>query len=213
MIDRYLDELARTLPCAGRTRRRIMLEAEDHLRESAAEAERRGASPQEAEAEAVRRFRPARAVARSYATLVAATALQRAALALVAGLVLAVPVAYGLSEILLPPATWAGDEPPPALRWKRDAVALLAGLAAGAAALAYGLVRLGRIGIGAGAGACAAAALTVAGALGTALAVGWSERVPGAAGAWVATGAATAALVLPGLALGAAALARRRAAR
>ena len=213
MIARFLLELEDALPRAGRMRRRVLLEAADHLREAAAEAERGGASREEAEIEAVRRFGDARTVARSYARLAAATSVRRAVLVLTAGLALAVPVVYGLSENLLPPATWAGDELPQALGWKRNAMALLFGLSFVAAGLAYGIAYLGRMRLAVVVAASAAAALAVAVGFGTALAVEWAERVPGAGGAFVAAGAAAAALVSPAFVLGGAAASHWKAAR
>ena len=203
MIERFLGELADALPGGRRTRRSILLEAEDHLREAAADAARRGLPQQEAEAEAIRRFGDVRAVARAHAALAAATGLRRAALALVVGLVVALPISYLISENLLPPATWSGDELPAALRWKRDVALLLTALAAGAAATAYALARLGRVRLAGAAVAGAGAAVSLAGGLVTFLAVEWSQRVPGAGGAWLATGAATAVLLAPAVLFGA----------
>ncbi|MBD0349218.1 MAG: hypothetical protein ICV59_08700 [Thermoleophilia bacterium] len=202
MIEPFLRQLADALPGDRRARRRILVEVEDHLRTAAAEAERRGLSRDEAEAEAVRRFGDVRTVAAGFGPLALATALRRAALALLAALLVAFPVAYGLTENLLPPATWVGDEPPPALRWKRGAVAFLAAVAAAAAVVAYVLARLGRVRLAGAATGCAAAALALGAGVATVLAVQWSEQVPGAGRAFLAAGAVTAALIAPAVALG-----------
>ncbi len=63
-IDDYLDNLFVELrKSSPRDARSMLNEAEAHLRDSAGEAERAGQSPEEAEAEAVRRFGQARFVA------------------------------------------------------------------------------------------------------------------------------------------------------
>lgn len=98
-VDAYLDQLADALVLRGRSVRRILAETEDHLREAAADGERRGLDPAHAEQEAVERFGPPTTVARRFATaenrlpagLVWSTLLS---LALVAGVGL---VAIGVS--------------------------------------------------------------------------------------------------------------------
>ena len=63
-LDEYLDSLfAQLRRSAPRDARSMLSEAEAHLRDAADEAARAGKSPQEAEAEAVRRFGEARLVA------------------------------------------------------------------------------------------------------------------------------------------------------
>src|SRR5579875_2243869 len=57
-IEDYLDELFSCLRLPPRAARRLLAETEDHLRESAAELSRRGATSAAAEREAVRRFGP-----------------------------------------------------------------------------------------------------------------------------------------------------------
>lgn len=62
-IDEYLDALFDGLAGTGAEGRRLMLEADDHLRSTAQDAVRRGLSAEDAEMEAVNRFGPADRVA------------------------------------------------------------------------------------------------------------------------------------------------------
>jgi hypothetical protein len=62
-IDEYLDELADALDVSPRRARRILAEAEDHLRETTAELSRRGMRDEAAEREAIARFGSAKLVA------------------------------------------------------------------------------------------------------------------------------------------------------
>jgi hypothetical protein len=66
-VERYLDRLADALVLRGRSVRRLLAEAEDHLRESAAEGEAKGLDRAAAEAQALARFGSPAAVARRYA--------------------------------------------------------------------------------------------------------------------------------------------------
>ena len=67
VIDSYLDELYAALRVEPRQARRILAEAEDHLREAAAVREAAGAAPERAEAEAVAAFGAATVVAARFA--------------------------------------------------------------------------------------------------------------------------------------------------
>lgn len=64
-IEEYLDELLRRSRADARTTRRLLEEASDHLYATAAELTARGMARPQAEAEAVRRFGPAAALARA----------------------------------------------------------------------------------------------------------------------------------------------------
>lgn len=66
-IDAYLDRLMVELRGAAPDVRRVLAEAEEHLRDSAAEGIDAGLSPEEAERRAVERFGPARLVAQRFA--------------------------------------------------------------------------------------------------------------------------------------------------
>jgi hypothetical protein len=152
MIERYLAELERQLP--RRARGRILAELEDHLRTS---AEVHG------EDEAIRRLGPPDEVARSFRR---APNLGRIALA--AAVATMLPAFYGLPENQLPPAPWPEGQMPFGLEWKRDAVLVLAALAA--AALLSGRRRVTMLGL---AVAAAASGLAVI------LTIEWAEAVPG----------------------------------
>jgi hypothetical protein len=102
-IEDYLDELLRRTHADARTTRRLLDEASDHLHAAAADLEAGGLPPEEAEAEAVRRFGPAAPVAlatsrRSLAALFLETL--RAALFL-AGCGLAAVGVSGLVALLM----------------------------------------------------------------------------------------------------------------
>lgn len=152
MIERFLSELARRLPRRGR--RRILAELEDHLRES---AEAHG------EAEAIRRFGRPEDVARSFRR-----GPNIGRIALGAAVATMLPAFYGLPENHLPPAPWAEGQMPFGLEWKRDAVLVLAGLAAVGVLSGRRVVTL--LGL-----AFAVAASTLA----VILAIEWGNAVPG----------------------------------
>lgn len=166
-IERFLAELARELPFWSR--RRVLAEAEDHLREAAATV---------GEQEAVVRFGPARQIASGFRRV---AALRLAALAAIAALV--VPIAsYPLVENGLPPAPWASASAmPDHLQWKLDAVKAFYLLALGAGAVAALLLRrAGRDLIVAS--AVVLAALAQVAALSVVLSVQWGEAVAGTPG-------------------------------
>jgi hypothetical protein len=150
-IDLYLAELRRALPGDPLLRRRVLSEAEGHLRESAAEV---------GEAEAVARFGAAADIAAEFAEPAARRAAVAAALSLLgaAGAFLA---AYVVAENTLPPAPWpSADAAPDYLRWKAGAAtaAFAAGAAATAVALALGGLGRARLALAAAVGAALALA-------------------------------------------------------
>lgn len=107
-IDDCLDELLRRTRADARTTRRLLDEASDHLRHTAADLVGSGMSAQEAETEAVRRFGPITPIARatsraSLATL--AVEASRAGLFL-AGCGLAAVGVSGLVALVM--NVWAG---------------------------------------------------------------------------------------------------------
>ena len=63
-VDRYLDDMFNLLAGTGASGRRLLIEAEEHLTEAAAEGRARGLDPEAAERAAVDRFGAAAAVAR-----------------------------------------------------------------------------------------------------------------------------------------------------
>ncbi|MEO6472430.1 MAG: permease prefix domain 1-containing protein [Aeromicrobium sp.] len=65
-IDEYLDRLLADLHGSPKTVRRILTEAENHLREKAEALEREGSTPEDAECEAVSQFGSAEMVARAF---------------------------------------------------------------------------------------------------------------------------------------------------
>lgn len=166
-VDRYLAELRRELPFW--VRRRVLAEAEDHLRESAAAV---------GEEDAVARFGPAREVARGFRHV---AALQLAAAAALVALLFPV-LSYPLVENALPPAPWpSAAAMPDSLQWKLDAIKAFYLLALVAGAVAAFLVRKpGRDLVL----ACAVvlAALALVGALSTVLSVQWEGAVTGTPG-------------------------------
>jgi hypothetical protein len=167
-IDRYLRELRRALPW-GLPRRRILAEAEDHLREAAVES---------GEEEAVARFGPARDVASRFAAPAAASASRLAALGLAALLGFAVVPGYALVENALPPAPWAEGAMPDHLLWKRNAVWLLLALAVPSAIAALVLLRR-RVSLVPVVAAAALVPLAGSAALATVLELQWRDAVPG----------------------------------
>lgn len=177
-IDRYLAELGRELPFWNR--RRVLAEAEDHLRESAREV---------GEDEAVARFGAPRELASGFRRV---AVLRLAAFAVLAAVAFPV-LAYPLVESNLPPAPWpTADTMPGHLRWKLDAIWLLYVVAVGAGLLAAALVRRGGRELVV---ACAfvLGVLTLAAALNVALSVQWEHAVPGTPG-WLLLVAAAQAL-------------------
>jgi hypothetical protein len=103
-IGEYLKELERRLPRFRR--RRILAEAEEHLRDSAARHRASGLEQQAAEAAAVRSFGDVSVVASRVAAETAILEI-RAASAVAVGTVLAfVFPLYVVPENTLPPATW-----------------------------------------------------------------------------------------------------------
>jgi hypothetical protein len=207
MIDEYLLELERRLTGPSRRRRRIVAEVRAHLEDAASAAVRAGKEPAAAEAEAVARFGSARDVAGGFRPLLLCAQLTRAALALALGLAVAAPVVYLVTENLLPPATWAADSPPADLAWQRNlaALGLMAGIVcAGAAGL---LGALGRLRAALATALAALAALLLGAASWFTLALGWSERVPGAGEAFAVSSLIVALLLAPA-AVAAALLAR-----
>ena len=168
-IDRFLHELARELPVW--TRRRVVAEAEDHLREAARAV---------GEVEAVARFGEAREVARRFRQLHAG---RRAAVAILAVLTLPL-LAYPIVENALPPAPWPSEEAMPAhLRWKIDAIVLLYVLAAAIGLVTATLVRRAGLALLVGC-TLAVGTLVLASGLATVLYLQWVEAVPGTPG-WI----------------------------
>ena len=137
-IERYLAELERRLP--NTRRRRILAEAEAHLRDAAAAAERDGAPPEEAERRACESFGPVELVARGFAAESAIPATRRATGVVLLALASLLLPLYAIPENTFPPAPWA--ELPGHLAWKQDAAivlylaALVLAVAACAAAVA-----------------------------------------------------------------------------
>ena len=168
-IPGYLADLERALPPAPLLKRRILAEAEDHLREAAA--------VDGAEA-AVERFGDATTVARGFAPAYGAFYARLGVvgtLALAAGSFL---LLYPIPEALLPPAPWA--EKPGHLAWKQDASLVLFFASVAAALGALVAIRRPRIVIGAV--AASLAGLTATAALGSVLAFQWADAVPGTPG-------------------------------
>jgi hypothetical protein len=78
-IDRYLEQLGRELRVPSRRRRRILIEAREHLHDVRVELTGAGLPAAEAEQAAVRRFGPAREVGRCFVEELAAVSARRAA--------------------------------------------------------------------------------------------------------------------------------------
>jgi HAAS len=167
-VDRYLRELERALP-RGLPRRRILDEAEDHLRESAEHV---------GEAEALARFGTVAEVASRFAAPAAVRASRVVAVAL-AGLVAFVLVpGYGIVENALPPAPWSEGGMPAELLWQRNATWLLLALAVPPALAALALLRRDPRLVTLVAGA-ALLPLAASAALGIVLSLRWHDAVPG----------------------------------
>jgi len=104
-IDAYLAELEQRLPRIGR--RRVLAEAQDHLRDSAARHRAVGLADSAAEAAAVDDFGPAHVVARRLAAEVAVRETRIAALVALGAVAFFVFPLYVVPENTLPPAPWA----------------------------------------------------------------------------------------------------------
>lgn len=104
-IDAYLAELERRLPRIGR--RRVVSEAQEHLRDSAARHRAAGRSQSVAEACAVDDFGPVEIVARRLAAEGAIRATRVATLAALGAVAFFVFPLYVVPENTLPPAPWA----------------------------------------------------------------------------------------------------------
>jgi hypothetical protein len=148
-VDAYVRELARELGLRTPHTRRILVEVEDHLRESAREL---------GEDEALARFGSPRTVAATFAGD-AARRLTRWTSWAVGASILATLAAYGAIENGAPPAPWqSADSAPDYLVWKLWLAQrlILVGFVAGAIAVAWAHLRPDRA---RGALACCAAAL------------------------------------------------------
>jgi len=106
-IERYLDRLLLELRGSAPELRRILSEAEEHLRDAASELMAAGASEDEAQRQAIERFGDPREVARRFSTrltpippVVVAVELVRAAVLLGAVALVAVGVSGALAELL-----------------------------------------------------------------------------------------------------------------
>jgi hypothetical protein len=182
VIEAYLRELRGALPLLA-PRRRILEEAESHLRDAAGE---RG------EEEAIAAFGPAGEVAARYRPLAA----WNRGFVLVAA-ALAFPVLqYPITENSLPPAPWpSADDMPAELAWKLEAILWLFPAAFGAALVAAvtwrRTPRLFGVAL-----ATVLALLGTAAVLGSVLAVDWQDRVPWAPPALQLLGPAHLVLVI-----------------
>lgn len=195
LTDDYLAELGRKLPAGSR--RRILSEVEEHLRESAAV---------HGEEEALARFGPARDLARPLARTAAARAALRFGILLLPALAASAVAASGLIKDLLPP--WGAIplelslEGPFPFGKDQDAVMLLFSVSGilCAGGIAAGALRRVRIALPLlAAGLVVLAALTVVLA---SLAVHWERVLPAAHGAiWIAAYVLVQASALAGAAV------------
>jgi hypothetical protein len=174
VIADYLRELERRLP--ETRRRRLLQEAEAHLRDSAASYEAQGLDPVAAEAAAVKAFGPVDVVARAFAAEAAAHATRRAAILAVGALASLVLPVYGIPENTLPPAPWV-DKP--------VHLAVQQSLALGLVALALGGALAGAVAAFTRRAQLTAPLLALAAALGgatllvsAALAIQWDRAAP-----------------------------------
>lgn len=103
-IDEYLAELERHLPRAHR--RRLLSEAEEHLRDSAHAQRLRGIDNDAAEHAATEGFGAPSLVAHRMASVSALRDVRRAAALAVAAVAFLVFPLYGIPENTLPPARW-----------------------------------------------------------------------------------------------------------
>jgi hypothetical protein len=177
VIDAYLAELRRALRPRFLLQKRLLAEAEAHLRDSADALRRSGVASEEAEREAVARFGPAKSVAADAITAAWPRSLLPAALLLLGALVAQVLPLYAIPENTLPPAPWV--ERPDYLTWK-----LYGSIGGSGVAFSVALVSL--IAAWRGWGRAAAGALlmsltafAVSAALCSVLAVQWADAVPG----------------------------------
>jgi hypothetical protein len=177
-IDAYLAELRAALRLRFLLRRRLLAEAEAHLRESAETMSER---------EAVARFGDPALVADELARAAAPSALVRASLLLLGALALFVLPLYAIPENTLPPAPWG--ERPDYLTWKLYASLGAFGFAVTAAVVALATAWRGWVRVSLAALGIAAASLGTSAVLGGVLAVQWAQAVPGSG--------TTVALVLP----------------
>lgn len=104
-IDAYLAQLERSLPRIAR--RRILAEAQEHLRDSAARHHAAGLLPHTAEAAAVADFGPVEIVARKLAAEGAIRETRVATLVALGAVAFFVFPLYVVPENTLPPAPWA----------------------------------------------------------------------------------------------------------
>jgi hypothetical protein len=182
VIGRYLRELGAEvgpLPL----RRRLLAEAEDHLRSAAEELEAEGVERDEAERRAVERFGAAGAVARRMRAEVGVRARRFGAWLVPVLVALYVAPFYVLPENAFPPAPWATT--PSYLAWKHDVALDAFAAAAGLALLgALAAALTARVLVSALAGA-AVAALVVSAVVSSVLDAQWIGEVPGTSAALV----------------------------
>jgi hypothetical protein len=167
MIDGYVRDLAGRLPRLRR--RRLVLEAEAHLRDAAERHRSDGADADESERLAVRDFGPAHIVAARLAAETGEWAERRVALLVLAAVLLFVVPLYGIPENTLPAAPWTTM--PETLAWLRDTTILL-WLAA------VVLAALGAAARSSLASAAALVAIACSGVLAAILAVRWEVEAP-----------------------------------
>ena len=172
---RELERELRAVGVRGRLKRRILAEAEDHLRCDPAGVGRFG-SPRRVAVEAARVAHPRMLIA---SVLVYAVAVALFLLPL-----------YGIPENTLPPAPWV--ERPDYLTWKLyvSGGAYAFALAAVAGAVLFSMLRLARATFAAL--FSSAVALAVAAGIGSVGAVQWAEAVPGSTRTLVLSLGATA---------------------
>jgi hypothetical protein len=177
-VSELLAELERELTAVGvrgRLKRRILAEAEDHLRSDPAGVGRFG-SPRRVAVEAARLAHPR--------MLVGSVLLYAVAVAL-----FVLPL-YGIPENTLPPAPWT--ERPDYLTWKLyvSGGAYVVALAAVAGAVLFSMLRLARATFAAL--LCSALSLAVTAGIGSLGAVQWADAVPGSSTTLVLSLGATA---------------------
>ena len=173
-IDAYLAELERRLPRTSR--RRILAEAQEHLRDSAARHSAAGLVPHTAEAAAVADFGPVEIVARRLAAAGAIRETRIATLVALGAVASFVFPLYVVPENTLPPAPWQ-EKPRDIFLLQLVSVGLW--VAAGAlafAAAALSWTRWSRL--AAPALACAPIALAGAVAFSAVLVVRWFALTP-----------------------------------
>ena len=173
-IDAYLAELERRLPRIGR--RRVLAEAQEHLRDSAARHATAGLVPHASEEAAVADFGHADVVARRLVADGAIRATRMATLVALGAVALFVFPLYVVPENTLPPATWA--EKPDGLAVVQS-VSVVLWLIAGALAAASTVLawtRWSRFAASALIAACSAVAGSTI--VAAAFAVRWFEATP-----------------------------------